>query len=62
MEFPRLGVQLELQLLAYIHSSWNLNPICDLQHSSLQSQILNPRSEARDGTHILMDTSQIHYH
>ena len=36
--------------------------ICDLHHSSQQCQILNPLSEARDWTHILMDTSQVHYY
>ena len=29
-----------------------------LLHSSLKCQILNPLNEARNGTHILMDTSQ----
>ena len=33
-----------------------------LHHSSQQSQIFNPLSKARDQTHILMDTSRIHYH
>ena len=32
--------------------------ICHLHHSSQQRQILHPLSEARDQTHILMDTSQ----
>ena len=32
--------------------------ICNLHHSSGQCQILNP---LRDQTHILMDTSQVHY-
>ena len=33
--------------------------ICSLNHSFWQCQILNPLSEARDQTHILMDTSQV---
>ena len=33
--------------------------IFGLYHSSLQCRILNPVSEARDWTHILMDTSQV---
>ena len=33
--------------------------VCKLHHSSWQCQILNLWSEARDQTHILMDTSQI---
>ena len=31
-----------------------------LHRSSQQRQILNPLTEARDGTHILVDTSQVH--
>ena len=31
-----------------------------LHHSSQQGQILNPLSEARDRTLILVDTSQVH--
>ena len=34
--------------------------ICKLHHSSWQRWILNPLSEARDETCILMDTSWIH--
>ena len=33
-----------------------------LHHSSQQHRILHPLSEARDWTHILMDTSRVHYH
>ena len=33
---------------------------CDLHHSSWQCRILNPLSEARDGTCILVVTSQAH--
>ena len=33
-----------------------------LHHSSLQHQVLNPLSRARDQTRVLMDTSQVHYH
>ena len=41
----------------------DLSPICDLEHSSPQQpQILSPLSEARDWTHIFMDTSQVRYH
>ena len=32
-----------------------------LHHSSQQHRILSPLSEARDGTRVLMDTSEIHY-
>ena len=33
----------------------------DLHHGSQQCWVLNPLNEARDGTHVLMDTSQIRY-
>ena len=61
MEVPRLGVQSELQLPAYTTATATQDPscICDLHHSSQQRRILNPLSRAGDGTHILMDTSQV---
>ena len=59
MEVPRLGFKLELELPAYptATATQDSNRICDLQHSSWQHWILNPLSEARDPTYILMDTS-----
>ena len=59
MEVPRLGVQLELQLLVYTTATAMQVPsrICDLHHSSGQHWILNPLGEARDQTHVLMDPS-----
>ena len=56
MEVPRLGVESELQLLAYATATvmWDLNRACDLYHSSQQRRILNPLSEARDRTCILV--------
>ena len=61
MEIPRLGVELELQLLAYATTTATANPscVCDLYRSSWQCQIFNPLSGARDGNHILMDTSRV---
>ena len=61
MEVPRLRCDLELQLLAYTTTTamWNPSHACDLCCSSWQCQILNPLSEARDGTQILMDTSLV---
>ena len=38
-----------------------LSQAYDLHHSSQQCQILNLLSEARDQTHILMNTSQIRF-
>ena len=64
MEVLRLGVKLVLQLLAYITATatatWDLSLICDV-HISRQCQILNPLSLARNLTHILTDTSWVHY-
>ena len=62
MEVPRLGVQSELQLLAYMTATatWDPSHICDLRHGSWHHQILKPLSEARDQTHILVDTSWVH--
>ena len=60
MEVPRLEVELELQLPAYITAMAMPDPslVCYLHHNSWQRQILNPLSSARDGTFIL---SGIHF-
>ena len=57
MEIPRLGVESELQLPAYLTATTtqDLSHVCDLHHSSQQHQIPNPLSGARDQTLILMD-------
>ena len=59
MEFPRLGVKAEIQLLAYITATAmpDLSYICDLHCSFQQHWLLNQLSKARDGTPILMDTT-----
>ena len=64
MEFPRLGVGSELQLPAYVTAMamWDPSHICKLPHSSWQHEILNPLSESRNQTSILMDTSLVYYH
>ena len=66
MEVPRLGVELELQLQLQAYTTAtatpNLSHICNLYHRSQQHWILNPLSKARDQTHILLDTSGVHYH
>ena len=61
MEVPRLGVESELWLLAYTTATATPDPshIWDLHHGSQQRWNLNPLSEARDRTCILMDASQI---
>ena len=50
MEVPRLGVELELRLLAYTTDTATPDPsrVCELHHSSWQHQIFNPLREARD--------------
>ena len=63
MEVPRLGVKLELWLPAYttVTAMPDPNHICNLHHSSLQCQILNPLSRARNQIHIFKDTSWVHF-
>ena len=62
MEVLRLGVKLELQLLAYTTATamQDLCRICNLYQSSWPRQILTLLSEARDWTYILMDASLVH--
>ena len=64
MEIPRLGVESEIQLLAYTTATatGNLSRIYDLYHSSQQHQKADLMIEAWDRTYILMDTSQICFH
>ena len=47
--------------LDHSHSNTRSEPHLWPHRSSWQCLILNPLSEARDRTHILMDTSQAHY-
>ena len=55
MDVSRLGVESELQMLAYIMATamLDLSLVCDLHHSLWQHRILNPLSEARDQTRVL---------
>ena len=50
IEVPRLGVDSELELLAYTTAAATQNPshVCDLHHGSWQCWILTPLSKARD--------------
>ena len=52
---------MEVPRLAYTTAAamWDPSPIFNLHHSSWQRWILNPLSEARDRTCILIDTTQI---
>ena len=63
MEVPRIAVKSELQLPAYATATaiQDPSPVCSLYHSSWQRWILNPLSEVRDRTPILIDTSQVCY-
>ena len=63
MEGSRLGAESELLPPPYATDTvtQDLSHICDLHHNSLQCQILDPLSEARDQIYDLMDTSQIHF-
>ena len=62
MEAPSLGVKSEQQLPAHTTAMATQNPssVCNLHHSSPQRQILNPLSEARDWTQVLIDVSRVH--
>ena len=63
MEALRLGVKLELKLLAYAIATAtpDLSLVCDLHHSSQQHRIPNPPSKARDQICVLMDAREIRF-
>ena len=48
--------------LHHSHSNIRFEPLLQSHHSSCQRWILKPLSEARDQTHILMDTSWVYFH
>ena len=58
------SVKLDLQLPAYATATakWDPSRVCKLHHGLQQHQILNPLSDVRDQTCILMDTSRILNH
>ena len=59
----RLGVESELQLLAYTTATATQDPscVCNPHHSLWQHWIFNPLSSARDQTRVLMDASWVLY-
>ena len=59
MEVPRLRVKSELQLQAHTTATAVLDPrcICNLSCSLQPCRIFNPLIQARNWTHILMDTT-----
>ena len=61
VEVSRPDVESELEPLAYTRATAMPDPshVCSLHRSSWQLWILNPLSEARNGTCVLMDASQI---
>ena len=61
IEVPRLGFKSELYLPAYTTATAtrDLSCLCDPHHRSWQHRILNPLSEVKDRTRILMDDSQL---
>ena len=48
--------------LCHSQATWDPSHNCNLYHNSWQCHIVNPLSEARDRTHLLMDTSWIRSH
>ena len=64
IEVSRLVVKSELQLPAYTTAAamQDLSCVCDLHYSSRQCPLLNPVSDTRDWTCILVDTIQVCYH
>ena len=62
VEVPRLGGPIgAVATSPYTRATATLDQshVCNLYRSSWQRWILNPLSEARDRTHILMDASQV---
>ena len=56
MEVPRLGVESEWQLPAYTTATAAPDPATSVIYALETAWILNPLIEAKDQTHILMDT------
>lgn len=61
MEVPRRGVESELQACTTATAMADPSHICDLHGSLQHHRILNPLSEARDQTCVLMDSSRVCY-
>ena len=61
LEVPSLWGQIRATAASHSHSNPRSEPRLRLHHSSWQCKILNPLSEARDWTRILIDSSHVHY-
>ena len=63
MEVPRLGVESELQPLAYTTATPTPDSscICDLNTAHGNARSLTQLKEAKDQTFVLMGASQIHF-
>ena len=65
-KFPGLGSNWNYRYqptqLYHSHSNPDLSCICNLYHGSQQCLIINPLSEVRDRTLVLMATTWVHYH
>ena len=61
MEVPRARGRTGTAAEAYATGTTMLDPslMCDLCHSLQQYRVLVHLSEARDGTHVLMDTMSV---
>ena len=63
LEIPRLGLNQSSSCLPKPQPEQrDLSCICDPCSSSWQFGVLNPWIEATDWTHVLLDTSWVHYH
>ena len=58
-EGPGLPSRVELQAYVTATATPDQSHVCNLSHSSRQHWILNPLSEARDCTCVLMDASWV---
>ena len=54
-----MELQLPVYTTATATATWDPSCVCHLHASSRHCRVLTPRSEARDQTHVLMDTSQV---
>ena len=61
MEIPRLGLNRSYSCQPSSQPQQDPSLISDLHHSSQKCQIPDPLSKARDWTHVLMDSSRIHF-